>query len=358
MYVACYYMIVLFPDCECESHDGVEYLTAGRFGIVNYFYSPGSTKHPNYTYYDDQFCSWQIKTEESSKVVNLHITLLHIEEDLNCRLDYITVYDGEDANATEMANLCGVDESPTFYSSGRYMFVTFTSNQQNHFRGFAAKYASATSPSAGHGSDATLGATIGSIGAGTLVIGAICCCCLNKGIKNRSIKPSTTFRFGNRGGLFGQTHQHTSTTRLFNQTQPTIPRPNMQGVFHVQSGTVQFNNTPLQTANGFNPPPSYSSLGPPRQPSNQGRPNGMSSPPDSNRSAGPISPSNLEFSDPPRYSSIDLNGSNSKVPLCSKPADPNWNPNNSGNQPSAPNASYTANPDAPWSPPPPYNYSF
>ncbi|XP_050409967.1 uncharacterized protein LOC126824689 [Patella vulgata] len=346
----------------CRSHEGIDYLTADKYGTVDYFYSPGTTRYPNYTYYDDQLCEWQIRSEEDNRLVKIHFNLIHVEDDTNCELDNITIYDGKDTEAIPIATICGIGKSLIYYSSGVYMFVVFRTNHLNHYKGFTAKYNSEPSRTSGGGGAGTMGATMGSIAGGVLIIGAICCCCFKKGMKGRAIKPSTTFRFGNRGLFSG------NTTTLTNRPRNNARTTTTQSIFNVRNNTVQFNNCPLQATACS--PPSYSSLGI----NSNGTPSKNQAPPPAYSSLpsgqnDPLSPSILILPEPPRYSSIAGNVAHTvsetkfvvppQQPRKQAPTANNDRTNNRGQPVSQTAASVpTRNEESIWSPPPPYEYKF
>ncbi|KAK6168142.1 hypothetical protein SNE40_022025 [Patella caerulea] len=347
---------------DCRSHVGIDYLKADKYGTVNYFYSPGTTRHPNYTYYDDQHCEWQIRSEDANRLVKIHFNLINVENDSNCELDNVTIYDGKDTDAIPLATICGVNKNLIYYSSGVYMFAVFSSNHLNHYKGFTAKYNSEPSRTSGGGGAGTMGATMGSIAGGVLIIGAICCCCFKKGMKGRAVKPSTTFRFGNRGLFSG------NTTTITSRPRNNVRMTTTQSVFNVRNNTVQFNNAPLQTTPYS--PPSYSSLGI----NSNGTPSKNQAPPPAYSSLpnglnGPLSPSNLTLSEPPRYSSIAGNIAHTvsetkyvpppQQPRNQAPTANNNTTNNHGQPVSQTIASAPTRDEEPiWSPPPPYEYKF
>ncbi|XP_052697133.1 cubilin-like isoform X2 [Crassostrea angulata] len=93
----------------------------------------------NYPHNTD--CEWLISVEASKRVV-LTFQDFDVESSTNCTYDYVAVYDGTNANSTELMRHCGNSlPSPSIYrSSGQYMYVKMRSDVSLSGRGFKAQY--------------------------------------------------------------------------------------------------------------------------------------------------------------------------------------------------------------------------
>jgi len=60
--------------------------------------------------------------------------------------DFVTMFDGDNAKARMLITLSGVISPPPkgITSSQRYMYVSFVSDDSNHYRGFSATFSSVT----------------------------------------------------------------------------------------------------------------------------------------------------------------------------------------------------------------------
>ena len=66
-----------------------------------------------------------------------------IDFSLEENFDYLTIYDGEDSSAPQIARLTGALDAAsleTYFSSGQHMFITFTSDVGVTDKGFDLRY--------------------------------------------------------------------------------------------------------------------------------------------------------------------------------------------------------------------------
>ena len=87
---------------------------------------------PNYPddYFNDATCSWLLHS--TAKFVILEILDFEIEEDF----DYMTIYDGSNSDSPTIVLLTGSAIQSTYSSSGKDMYITFTSDVGVTAKGF------------------------------------------------------------------------------------------------------------------------------------------------------------------------------------------------------------------------------
>ncbi|XP_063163887.1 CUB and zona pellucida-like domain-containing protein 1 [Candoia aspera] len=102
----------------------------GTFSSPNY-----PKKHPPFTY-----CVWHIQTEPYTKI-NLTFSEIFLEMDVNCRYDFLAIYDGPTASFPLIKKACG-RVAPTFESSSNAMTIVMSTDYANSYRGFSAHYTS------------------------------------------------------------------------------------------------------------------------------------------------------------------------------------------------------------------------
>ena len=110
---------------------------------VQTFYSPGYPAN----YSSNKRCSWLI-TAPSNQRVLLYFASFQLEDHVFCNYDNVAIYDAKRANYyRRLTKRCGSTIPLPVYSSGRYLYVTFRSDQLLSFQGFAAKFSSLTNSS-------------------------------------------------------------------------------------------------------------------------------------------------------------------------------------------------------------------
>ncbi|XP_001377380.2 cubilin [Monodelphis domestica] len=96
---------------------------------------------PNYPmpYFHSSECFWLLKSSRGSQ---FEVTFedFHLENDSNCRLDFLAVYDGLTADANLLAKLCGNEIPPLIRSSGDSLLLKLQTDEQQQGGGFLAKY--------------------------------------------------------------------------------------------------------------------------------------------------------------------------------------------------------------------------
>ncbi|XP_067666014.1 cubilin-like [Haliotis asinina] len=82
-------------------------------------------------------CEWRLWTDNSTVVVE--VILSNMEESYSCKYDAVRVYDGYSTLSPETGVFCGT-QTPTFHSTGRYLFLLFVSDDVNQGSGFSLRY--------------------------------------------------------------------------------------------------------------------------------------------------------------------------------------------------------------------------
>uniref|UniRef100_UPI00358F0658 procollagen C-endopeptidase enhancer 2 n=1 Tax=Myxine glutinosa TaxID=7769 RepID=UPI00358F0658 len=114
----------------------------GSFKSLNW---PESNYPPGVT------CSWHI-IGAKDKVIELRFDKFDLEEDLYCRYDYMSIFDGKSDSAQRISKLCGSEVPRTIRSTGNQLFVQFVSDLTVTADGFLAKYSIQDQGSSGSGS--------------------------------------------------------------------------------------------------------------------------------------------------------------------------------------------------------------
>lgn len=70
------------------------------------------------------------------------VVQVNTERRIGCFFDKIQIYEGNDADAPKLAELCYSEKPVTYTSSGNKMFVKFHSDSTHASRGFNASYKS------------------------------------------------------------------------------------------------------------------------------------------------------------------------------------------------------------------------
>ncbi|RUS12983.1 CUB domain-containing protein, partial [Endogone sp. FLAS-F59071] len=91
-------------------------------------------------YSNDMDCVWTIKAPQANEVIKVTFDYFHTE----CGWDYLTFYDGNSTGAPLLARLCGLRDNynDTVVSSGNYLTVVFTSDENVDAKGFQANWES------------------------------------------------------------------------------------------------------------------------------------------------------------------------------------------------------------------------
>ncbi|XP_077993791.1 cubilin-like [Glandiceps talaboti] len=114
------------------------YLDASVDGFIQ------STNYPD-NHNPNMNCTWVIESPNLSDKVTLTFTHLEIEPYGECQADYILILDGNDADAPEIARLCGTTIPAAITSTGNALFVNFIADFSVQGTGFFARYTTSTS---------------------------------------------------------------------------------------------------------------------------------------------------------------------------------------------------------------------
>ena len=110
--------------------------SSGCGGAINK--ASGSINSPNYpdTYKSNTDCTWFITVPRGQRI-KFTVDNMDIEQETNCRYDYLRIGDGSIKGAESRAVICGT-RSYDFISQGNQMWVQFFSDSQFERRGFRA----------------------------------------------------------------------------------------------------------------------------------------------------------------------------------------------------------------------------
>lgn len=104
--------------------------SAGLLQTVNY---------PSYYPINTQ-CTWKLVAPIGKKIM-LTFSDLDIEYCSNCACASLEVYDGQDSTSIRLATYCGSSSNGGIFSTGRYMFLKFSTDLTAHrSKGFKANY--------------------------------------------------------------------------------------------------------------------------------------------------------------------------------------------------------------------------
>ncbi|XP_054752694.1 extracellular serine proteinase-like [Lytechinus pictus] len=122
------------------------YVPVGCGGYFNV--SGGSFASPNYPdqYDDGSNCDFIFKAPEG-EVVIVTFNDFDLEDGAGCQYDVLQIYDGPSASATLLGEYCGTDSPGIVSSSGKDMFIRFTSDSSITRTGFSAVYRFGIPPS-------------------------------------------------------------------------------------------------------------------------------------------------------------------------------------------------------------------
>ncbi len=121
-----------FTGSRCDVQTQTIDLSYTQNGSI---YSPGYPK--NYSNYES--CRWQIEATYGERVL-IYFTAFDLEDDAQCSKDSVQMFDGENSHASLLTKSCGSSLPPPVYSSGKYIYMQFTSDGSVSGEGFVAHY--------------------------------------------------------------------------------------------------------------------------------------------------------------------------------------------------------------------------
>ncbi|XP_054711887.1 tolloid-like protein 2 [Uloborus diversus] len=98
--------------------------------------SPG---FPN-NYPSSSDCRWLLTSSRKNGNITLKIHSLAMEEDTNCRLDYLQVYLGSNGLAPSLGPFCGQISNRILKTNSSQVLVVFHSDPVNEYKGFSLEY--------------------------------------------------------------------------------------------------------------------------------------------------------------------------------------------------------------------------
>ena len=109
----------------------MRYLEYSRTGSIKIPYSPDTD------YGNNLNCNWRLQAPINQRVL-IYFTSFDLENCCSC--DYVKIRDGPESYSKVSKLACGRDFPEPVYSSGRYLYITFRSDDDIGGKGFVAKY--------------------------------------------------------------------------------------------------------------------------------------------------------------------------------------------------------------------------
>lgn len=108
--------------------------------IVRQYYETGSEGKiisPNYPsdYGIKKDYYWRITVPEGKRI-EIRFDTWDVEDEKNCRKDYLSIYDGSSTRNVLLGTYCGKIRPSSFRSSGRYLYLHFRSDGDVTRKGF------------------------------------------------------------------------------------------------------------------------------------------------------------------------------------------------------------------------------
>lgn len=102
----------------------------------------GSISSPNYPkpYSHNAQCEWRISVNEGSSI-EIIFTDLDMEQQTECKYDYLEIFDGPDASTRSMGKFCSSENHPMHLeTSGNHALIRMNTDDSHASRGFFLKY--------------------------------------------------------------------------------------------------------------------------------------------------------------------------------------------------------------------------
>ncbi|KAL9987888.1 hypothetical protein ACROYT_G002266 [Oculina patagonica] len=102
----------------------------------------GRFTSPNYpsNYPNNLHCTWLIEAPAGYGRLYLRFTSFALESCRNCACDVLEIFDGNSTASPLIKRACGRQSPPRMFSSGRFLFVKFSTDSSVTLRGFNATY--------------------------------------------------------------------------------------------------------------------------------------------------------------------------------------------------------------------------
>ncbi|KAL9987887.1 hypothetical protein ACROYT_G002265 [Oculina patagonica] len=102
----------------------------------------GRFTSPNYpsNYPNNLHCTWLIEAPPGYGRLYLRFTSFALESCRNCACDVLEIFDGNSTASPLIKRACGRQSPPRMFSSGRFLFVKFSTDSSVTLRGFSATY--------------------------------------------------------------------------------------------------------------------------------------------------------------------------------------------------------------------------
>jgi cubilin len=115
---------------------------SNTLSAYSYAQSISSPGYPNYYYPRNMNCQWIISSYLTSNVVVLKVIGFNIASSPSCTSDSVTIYDGYGTSNRKILTTCGQLSSGQYQSTGSYMTVVFSSDNNGSASSFQFQYTS------------------------------------------------------------------------------------------------------------------------------------------------------------------------------------------------------------------------
>lgn len=102
----------------------------------------GSISSPNYpkSYSHNAQCEWKISVNEGS-TIEIIFTDLDMEQQSECKYDYLEIFDGTDASQRSFGKFCSSESHPMHLeTAGNHALIRMNTDDSHSGRGFYLKY--------------------------------------------------------------------------------------------------------------------------------------------------------------------------------------------------------------------------
>ena len=114
--------------------------------IYHFTNSSGNLKSPkphgSLLYPYNTSCNWTITIPGSHVHVQLSFKTFHLENCIDCKCDYVEVFDYTGPKQSSLGKFCGSVLPGPFFSSQQTLSIVFKSDHGNSFTGFTASFSS------------------------------------------------------------------------------------------------------------------------------------------------------------------------------------------------------------------------
>jgi hypothetical protein len=101
----------------------------------------GVIESPNWPngYKDAKTCTWKVTVDKGGRIA-LNFEKFDLQEDGNCDKSKLVIKDGDNEDAKEIGEFCGLNSPRIMTSRGNQMWLQFTSTPEGEGKGFRLTY--------------------------------------------------------------------------------------------------------------------------------------------------------------------------------------------------------------------------